>query len=252
MTSADLWLLDGSLVREDDLGFFAQQLGASEARRYCAFSRAERKRQFLLGRMLLRFVVSSLLSLPPDVLGVVERVRNAPQLVLPDAKSAPASFSLAHSAEWVACAISANAILGIDIECNDSRRNILAVSQMAFHAKEHFWLLRQSEAARLSAFYQLWCAREALYKLMSALGRDSGALSLVSAEGVLTSQGDGWCCYRLAHLNLTIALCGDRPLSALRKIELKGLGRADWLALGRESTAISEGGIDGHAPLAPQ
>ncbi|HZD42313.1 MAG TPA: hypothetical protein VE131_16445, partial [Terriglobales bacterium] len=62
--SATLWLLDGSLVRESDLGFFARQLGASEARRYSAFKRPERKRQFLLGHMLLRSAVSSLLSLP--------------------------------------------------------------------------------------------------------------------------------------------------------------------------------------------
>ena len=237
MPSVTLWLLDGSLVHEDDIGFFAKQLGASEARRYGAFRRRERKRQFLLGRMLLRFAVSSLLSLPPDTLGVVERDSNAPQLVLPDSKSAQPSFSLSHSGDWVACAVSLDVILGVDIEFNDPTRNIFDVSHMAFHANEYLWLLQQSEAARLSAFYQLWCTGEALYKLMSALDRETVLLPLVGVDGTLASHGPGWCCYTLAHLGLTIAVCSDQPLSALQHMELAGLSRADWLASGREFRA---------------
>jgi 4'-phosphopantetheinyl transferase len=237
MPSAALWLLNGSLVREDDIGFFAQQLGASEARRYGAFRRRQRKRQFLLGRMLLRFAVSRLLSLPPDTLGVVERDSNAPQLVLFDSKSAQPSFSLSHRGDWIACVVSREVILGVDIECNDPTRNILEASHIAFHSNEYLWLLQQSEAERPSAFYQLWCTREALYKLMSALGRETVSLPLVDAEGMLASQGAGWYCYTLAHFSLTIAVCSHHPLSALRKIELAGLSRADWLALGREFQA---------------
>jgi 4'-phosphopantetheinyl transferase len=236
MPFAALWLLNGSLVREDDIEFFAKQLGASEARRYGAFRRRQRKRQFLLGRMLLRFAVSRLLSLPPDTLGVVERDNNAPQLLLFDSKSAQPSFSLSHRGDWVACVVSRDVVLGVDIECNDPTRNIFGMSHMAFHSNEYLWLLQQSEAARLSAFYQLWCTREALYKLMSALGRETVSLPLVGAEGMLASHA-GWYCYTLAHFSLTIAVCSDQPLSALRKIELAGLSRADWLALGREFQA---------------
>jgi 4'-phosphopantetheinyl transferase len=235
--SATLWLLDGSLVREDDMGFFAKQLGASEARRYGAFRRRERKRQFLLGHMLLRFAVSRLLCLPPDTLSVVERDSNAPRLVLPDSRNAQLSFSLSHSGDWVACAVSSSGNLGIDIELNDPTRNILDVSHMAFHANEHSWLLQRSEAARLSAFYQLWCAKEALYKLMTALGRESVLLPLVSVDGTLALHGPGWYGYVLAHFDLTIAVCSDQPLSALQKMELAGLSRADWLASGQELRA---------------
>jgi 4'-phosphopantetheinyl transferase len=224
--SATLWLLNGSLVHEDDIGFFAKRLGASETRRYSAFQRQERKRQFLLGRMLLRFAVSRLLSLPPDTLGVVERDSNAPQLVLPDARSARLSFSLSHSQDWVACAVSLDVTLGVDIEFNDPTRNTLEASHMAFHPDEHIWLLSQPDAARLSAFYQLWCAREALYKLMSNIGRGTVLSPLVGVE----SQGSGWHCSTLSHSRLTVAVCSDQPLSALYKAELPTLTRADWLA----------------------
>jgi 4'-phosphopantetheinyl transferase len=235
--SVTLWLLDGSLVHEDDIEFFAKQLGASEARRYDAFRRQERKRQFLLGRMLLRFAVSRLLSLPPDTLGVVERDGNAPRLVLADSQSAQPSFSLSHSGDWVACAVSLDAILGVDIEFNDPTRNIFEVSHMAFHANECLRLLQQSEAARLSAFYQLWCTREAVYKLMCALGRETVSLPIVGEDGMLASRGPGWYGYTLAHFGLTIAVCSDQPLAAFRHIEIAGLSRADWLALGLEFRA---------------
>jgi 4'-phosphopantetheinyl transferase len=230
-------LLDGSLVREDDMGFFAKQLSASEARRYGAFRRRERKRQFLLGHMLLRFAVSRLLSLPPDTLSVVERDGNAPQLVLPDSQNAQPSFSLSHSGDWVACAVGSSVNLGMDIELNDPTRNIFEVSRMAFHPNEYFWLLQRSEAGRLASFYQLWCAREAHYKLMTALGRETVLLPLVGVDGKLALHGPGWHGYTLAHFGLTIAVCSDQPLSALQKMELAGLSRADWLALGREFRA---------------
>ncbi len=234
MPSAALWLLDASRVCEDDIGFFAKQLGASEARRYGAFSRRQRKRQFLLGRLLLRFAVSNLLSLRPHTLAVVERDNNAPRLVLPDSQSPQPSFSLSHSGDWIACAVSPGAVLGVDIEFNDPTRNIFGMSYMAFHAKEYLWLLQQSEAARLSAFYQLWCTREALYKLMCALGRETVSLPLVGAEDMLVSHA-GWYCCTLTHWDLTIAVCSDQRLSALYKVELPSLTRADWLAAERVS-----------------
>lgn len=219
-------------MHEDDIGFFTKRLGANEARRYGAFGRRERKRQFLLGRMLLRFAVSHLLSLPPDTLGVVERYSNAPRLALPDSQSAPPSFSLSHSGDWVACAVSLDVILGLDIEFNDPTRNISEVGQLAFHANEYLWLSQQPEGARLSAFYQLWCTGEAHYKLMSALDRETVKLSWVGVNDRLASRGPDWYGYTLAHLGLTIAICSDQPLSAFWKIEPAGLSRADWLALG--------------------
>jgi 4'-phosphopantetheinyl transferase len=230
MPSATLWLLDGSRVAEDDLAFFVQQLGASEVHRYGRFKRRERKRQFLLGRMLLRFAVSSLLSLPPDTLGVVERDSNAPQLVLPNAQSMQPAFSISHSRDWVACVVSSNASVGVDIEVNDPMRDMLDISQLAFHPNEHRWLLPQIGSARLSAFYHLWCTREALYKLMSSLGRQTLLSPLVGVDGAFVSQGPNWHRYTLPHSALIVAICSDQPLFALYKIELTGFTRVDWLA----------------------
>ena len=225
--SASLWLLDGDLVREDDLAFFVQQLGASEARRYGRFGRRERQRQFLLGRMLLRFAISDLTGLPPNVIGIVERPDNAPQLIFPESECSP-NYSLSHSRNWICCVVSAYAMVGVDIEVNDPRRDFVASSQLAFHPNDYLWLLSQPDAARASAFYQLWSLREALFKLESGMGCEGAISPLVGADGEIASQGCGWFGYTLSHSDLTLIVCSDRPLIELRKIELTGLSRADW------------------------
>jgi 4'-phosphopantetheinyl transferase len=182
--------------------------------------------------MLLRLVVSGVTALPPHAIGIVERHSDGPALVLPNSQSLQLYFSLSHSRNWVACALSSSGALGVDIEVNDPTRDFTALSDLAFHPEEHSWLLSQSEAARRSAFYQLWCTREALYKLMSNLGRDRALSPPVCADGALAVAGASWHCYILPHSALTVAVCSDRPLSALNKVELPRLTRADWLALG--------------------
>jgi hypothetical protein len=81
-----------------------------------------------------------------------------------------------------------NVTLGLDIEVNVSTRDFVGMSRLVFHPDEHRWLLSQVESARLSAFYRLWCAREALYKLMSVLGRRAVLSPLVGVDGTLASQ----------------------------------------------------------------
>src|SRR5262245_1265972 len=207
MPSAILWLLDGSRVAEEDLAFFVQQLGESEARRYGRFKRRERQRQFLLGRMLLRFAVSSLIALPLDGFAIIERESNAPQLVLPNEGYVRHTFSISHSRDLVACAVSSNASLGVDIEAESSSRDIIDISQSTFHPKDHGWLLRQPETARVSAFYQLWCTKEALYKLFSSLGRERIFSPLVGSDGTVASEGCGWHRFSLPHYGPALVLC---------------------------------------------
>ena len=175
-------------MRGDDIAFFARQLGAGEAYRYACFKRRERKRQFLLGRILLRFAVSSLVSSSPDRVGIAERTGAAPQLVLPDYPSLQPRLSLSHSRDWVACVVSSSVGLGIDIEVKDPTRDVLSISQLVFHPNEYLWLCAQPEVARGAAFYSLWSTREALYKLMSSLGRDRIFSPLVGSDGTVAAE----------------------------------------------------------------
>ena len=130
----------------------------------------------------------------------------------------------------MACVVGPNVILGVDIEVNDPTRDVLGISQLVFHPMNIVGFCRRSTYARLSAFYHLWCTREALYKLMSSLGRQTVLSPLVGVDGAFPSQGPDWHRYTLPHSALTVAVCSDQPLSTLYKIELTGLARVDWLA----------------------
>lgn len=225
--SATLWLLDGSQVPEDDLAFFAARLGASETHRSASFARKERRRQFILGRMLLRIAVADVTGLCPDELRVIERPGNSPRLIFPHRHRLVANFSLSHSRAWVACAASAQATLGLDIEVIDPRRDIFAISEIAFPPIAHSWLLSRPDAERVAAFYSLWSAREALFKLRCNLGHEAASSPLVGNKNARIFQSNGWHRYRLPSGNLSIAVFSDRQLSRLRKRIISGLTRAD-------------------------
>jgi len=232
--SAAVWLLNSNTVREDDIAFFAQRLGASEAQRYACFTRRERQRQFLLGRMLVRLAVANLTAVPADEIEIVERPGYAPRIVLPYAQQSAPNSSISHSRDWAACTVSLEATLGIDIEVNDPGRDIVGLSQFAFQQDEQLWLSRQPDTARLPAFYQLWSTREALYKLMSTLGRETTLSPLNGMNGQLAQQDCDWHRYASTHSNLTIVVCSDRALSELRQVEITGLTLADGLSANRE------------------
>jgi 4'-phosphopantetheinyl transferase len=224
--SATLWLLDAGQVQQCDLAFFAAQLGASEAHRLSSFIRQERQRQFLLGRILLRIAVADLTGLAPNEIRIDERPGNSPRLIFFGRRPLLANFSLSHSREWVACATSAQATLGLDIEVIDPRRDIFGISKIAFQPSEHAWLKSQPKADRLSTFYSLWSAREALFKLQCNLGREIDKLPLFGEKSA-TLQSNGWHRYQLPIGNLSVEVFSDRQLSRFRQKILSGLTRAD-------------------------
>jgi hypothetical protein len=114
----------------------------------------------------------------------------------------------------------------LDIEVIDPRRDIFGISKIAFQPSEHAWLKSQPKAERASAFYSLWSAREALFKLQCNLGREKDGLSLFGDRSV-TLQSNGWRRYRLPIDNLSVEVFSDRQLSRLHQKILSGLTRAD-------------------------
>jgi 4'-phosphopantetheinyl transferase len=229
MPTATLWVLNSNCVCDDTLAFVVQRLSSSESSRYHSFLRRERQRQFLLGRALLRFAVSNLTGLPVDGFEVVERPGDAPVLLLPNSQHASPKFSLSHSRNWVACVVSCDLTLGLDIEVNETARDINAVSELAFHPSEHLWLLALSHPERVSAFYELWCAREALHKLRCNLGRHADLSRSVLSNAARELEQLGWHQTIRAFPGLSIVVAGDRRFTLQERI-LKRVTDADWIA----------------------
>jgi 4'-phosphopantetheinyl transferase len=226
--SATVWLLDIERVTESAVVDFEQRLAASEAHRYANFARIQRKRQFLVARMLLRVAASEMMNVPVHEITVRDRVGSAPELFVADGQFSPPNFSISHSGNWVGCALSTEVMLGFDIEVNDPNRDIVALSEAAFQPNEQLWLIRQPDVNRIAAFYQLWSTREALYKLMSNLGREMPSSSLNSAGDHDDSQG--WHRRAVMHNRLTAVVCSAEPITQLEKVDLAGLTPADLLS----------------------
>lgn len=218
MPSVTLWLMDGRAIQEPELARLGHRLSPPQAQRFARFRRPERQRQYLLGRMLLQYAISHATGMPPEAVGMVEQPGAAPLLVLPENVSCPA-FSLSHSRRWIACATSAGTRLGIDIEVMDERRDVLALAEAAFDADEREFIRRQSDDARVPAFYRLWTMKEALFKLWSNAGRPGKPPPVVSSAGELQLQVDGWACTLLDHPQLAICLCSALPLAKITRIE---------------------------------
>ncbi|MBI3728161.1 MAG: 4'-phosphopantetheinyl transferase superfamily protein [Burkholderiales bacterium] len=196
---ASIYLLSLHAVNDAGLSVFLPWLSSSEVQRYQRFIRPERQRQFLVGRILLRQALSGLLGLPATELEVIEQPGNAPRLNDPELTHA--GFSLSHSGSWVACAVSANSKLGLDIELLNPDRDFSALALQAFNADENDWLAQQDASDRVRDFYQLWTTKEAQIKL-----------NVVSAQ-----------CMQFVHPELSITLCSDKQFASTPQLLLSSL-----------------------------
>jgi 4'-phosphopantetheinyl transferase len=198
---AEVWLVDASAVGDADLLRYRGWLGDDELARYQGFVRPLRQRQFLVGRALLRLALGRLLAVAPQEIHLAGR-QGQPRLIAPSAHAAVYAdaglpgFSISHSGPWVACAVSMQTALGLDIELKDASRDLDALALQAFDADETArWLgwKDMPEPQRRAAFYQLWSEKEARFKL----GAD----------------GPGHC-IALPHQDLSLVLCSAQALAA--------------------------------------
>lgn len=165
-----LWLADTAALTDARLACYADWLGESERRRHARFIRAERRRQFVAGRALLRMALGRLLAIEPGSIGLEDRPGQAPAFVHPHDPGI--GLSISHSGRWVACAVSTVTLVGLDIERIDPSRDVLALAEQALSPESAGHLRACSEDARVGSFYRLWCLHEAGIKLATASAAD--------------------------------------------------------------------------------
>ncbi len=195
-------MVDADAVTDAELQRWRGWLSADEMARHQRFVRAQRQRQFVVGRVLLRAALGRLLGVMPQEIRLEERVGNAPQLTAPVVSGMQPGFSISHSGRWVACAVSAQTALGLDIEMMDGARDLNALAAQAFDSGEmlHWERLQGLPAPqRVEGFYRLWSEKEARFKLGVAAGGH---------------------CVLLPHAELSVALCSEQPLDQPPAIEV--------------------------------
>lgn len=230
MSSAVILLHNANQLTDDDRDCFLACLSTEELLRYRRFLRPLRQREFLLGRILLRFAVAHLAGIAPDAVCVTERKNQAPlvQLQLPATGSATTPyFSLSHSRGWVACAVSGDTALGLDIETVDAGRDVDAIGRAAFSGTESNWLSSRPAGDKVPDFYALWSSKEALFKLMSAQDGDTASPELVAA-GVRLRSGLDWHARTWSQQGLAMTLCSRDRLQSVARICLRGATPSAW------------------------
>ena len=158
-----VWLLDAGEVSDTSLMAAERSLSDAARARMASMIRLARRRQFVLGRALLRLIGARECGFDASAVKIVERVGDAP--ILETTSGAAPHFSLSHSGPWIACATNASTPIGLDVEMMDASRDVVALSRSTFAPGQHEWLLRQAD--RVSAFYRLWTTQEAIVKLRS-------------------------------------------------------------------------------------
>lgn len=187
-----MWLADS--LTADAAWFLSHQgwLSAGEVARYERFIREERKRQFMVGRILLRYALSSFLDISPQSIHVIEQRNSPPRL---DGVESVPGFSISHSGQWVACAIGNQSSLGLDIEVLNGKRDLVALGQQIFDEDAVKKIAYLQGMERTRKFYEEWSKKEARYKLGANIPSESTPHY-----------------YIFPHAEISIVLCSAQPI----------------------------------------
>ena len=117
-------------------------------------------------RRLAHFLLWQLLKTaekPTALLGQISRTETD----RPQFSSSELDFNISHSGDWVAVILHISppgekSAVGIDIESPSKERPYLALLEHFASAEEIAWFQQQTESQ--SAFYRIWCLREAVLK----------------------------------------------------------------------------------------
>ena len=229
-----LWHLRSGDISEAELRLGLSWLSPEEIEYYRACASRLRKRQFALGRLLLRGALSHLeTSRAPGQWRIVEGSNGRPSL----ASNEPfIGFNLAHSDDRVALVTGPLPRLGIDLECGLKRRKVERLARRWFNPSELTELMRLEPSERQQWFYRLWTLKEAWCKARGeALAPAMRRITVAGVGGgdfgvtVIGNEGECWRFFRLqAAPGFHCALaCQSGAEIRLASRRMSGLARFD-------------------------
>jgi 4'-phosphopantetheinyl transferase len=157
----------------DDLGSRAARLAAvlseDEARRAARFLVEQARLRFVVGRAVLRDILSRYLHVTPTALRFEYGAEGKPALAEPYCSL---HFNVSHSGPLALYAVTRGRLVGVDLEETRPIPDAEQVAERFFSPAERAALRAMPEGQRRHAFYACWTRKEALVK---ALG---GGLSI--------------------------------------------------------------------------
>jgi 4'-phosphopantetheinyl transferase len=161
--SVDVWFRDTAALDEAAIAADVSMLSADELAQYRRFHFPHDARDYAAAHALLRTMLSRDSARAPGDWAFDKTPAGKPFLVGVDTAGG-ASFSLTHTRGMVACAVTRDADLGIDVERTDRDVRVGDISARFFASSETAALDRLAPELRTRRFFDLWTLKEALIK----------------------------------------------------------------------------------------
>jgi 4'-phosphopantetheinyl transferase len=163
---------DTRLLGETQITELAGRLSPAERERSARFWQAHDQRDYVAAHALVRMALAAHTQLRPEQLSFGADSYGKPFLLVPNGATPP-HFSFTHSRGLVACVVSSDGTVGIDVEAVDAAIDVDRIASRFFSAEESDALHRYSITERPSRFCELWTLKEALFKAVGT-GLSSG------------------------------------------------------------------------------
>jgi 4'-phosphopantetheinyl transferase len=179
-----VWFRATDRLDEAAIAAASSVLSDEERAQYRRFRFAHDARDYAAAHALLRHTLSLGGDQTPAEWRFARTPGGKPLLIAEDANRA--SFSLSHTRGMVACAVTSDAQVGVDVEWVDREVDAEGIAARFFAPAEAAQLAELEGDARRDRFFDLWTLKEALVK---ALGRGM-AMSLRSLAFTVEPGGD--------------------------------------------------------------
>jgi 4'-phosphopantetheinyl transferase len=159
-----VWHLDAGALRDADVRRrFEALLSPDETARRRRYLRERTRDEFLLARGLARTVLARYAGGTPEQIRFGTTATGKPVLAQPD-DAEPLHFNLSHSHGVVACAVTRDGPVGVDVELAERRLEFLALAGRYFAPAEVEYLGRLGAGELPAAFFAVWTLKEAFVK----------------------------------------------------------------------------------------
>lgn len=148
--------LDVRPVPEERIAGWLSRLDEQEQDQAGHFYHSADRRAYIAAHFLRRTLLAAFLACPPEQLCWRQEAGGRPEL----ASGAPLRFSLSRTRSLVACAVSAEGALGLDIEAEERARDSMEIAHTCFTPEESALVHRHG----IASFLQLWTLKEAFLK----------------------------------------------------------------------------------------
>jgi 4'-phosphopantetheinyl transferase len=154
-----VWIAQVSKAK-DSLIFLEPCLDVRDRERAARFHFYEDRARFVLGRGLLRKCVGLYLQQPPETIELAYTDRGRPILPHDDA----IQFSISHTHDLVAIALTADARIGIDLEYMQPQWDLPELAKRIFSEEDLQTFQSLSGGEARTAFFRVWTRKEAYLK----------------------------------------------------------------------------------------